>query len=244
MLSDIALMYARKWHAWPRSFSFSDELVPSLVERILAAPVRPATGDLVLLRRDPSGLGVIESGILSRLRASGRLCYLEPGATEVSGYRFWRYGEPPPDEACADRPEDGSHLAMAEHGGMTALAELIGRMRYASGPVSNGPLDAPALERGGIRVPDSMRRKQYVFSFWGPVSIAKAADQFVVDLNNIPSSTCNWLLVEASHVAGVARVANSGALSDEQASPIPASRAAELCARNTGMVRIIVKSGG
>lgn len=111
---------------------------------ILAAPVRPATGDLVLLRRDPSGLGVIESGILSRLRADGRLCYLDPGGTEVSGYRFWRHGEPPPGEACADGPDDGSHPAMAEHGEMTALAELIGRMRQAKGPIANGPLDAPA----------------------------------------------------------------------------------------------------
>ncbi|MBR0953457.1 hypothetical protein [Bradyrhizobium canariense] len=242
MLSDIALMYARKWHTWPRSFTFSDELVPALAERILAAPVKPATGDLVLLRRAPSGLGIIESGILSRLRAEGRLCYLEPGGTDVSGYRFWRHGERPPGEACADRPDDGS--VMAAHGEMTALAELIGQMRDAKGPVSDGPVDALGLERGGIRVPDSMRRKQYVFSFWGPLSIAKAADQFVIDLNSIPASTCNWLLVEASHVAGVARVANSGDLSDEQASPIPASRAAELCARNTGMVRIVVRSGG
>ncbi|WLA54282.1 hypothetical protein [Bradyrhizobium diazoefficiens] len=244
MLSDIALMYARKWHTWPRSFTFSDELVPALVERILAAPVRPATGDLVLLRRDPTSLGTIERGILSRLRADGRLCYLEPGGTEVSGYRFWRHGEPSPVEACADRPDDGPHLAVPEHGELTALAELIERTRGARGPLSNGPLDAPALERGGIHVPESMRRKQYVFSFWGSVSMAKAADQFVIDLNNVPSSTCNWLLVEASHLAGVARVANSGALLDEQSTPIPASRAAELCAKNTGMVRIIVKGGG
>ncbi|MGY4480909.1 hypothetical protein ACVWWR_000100 [Bradyrhizobium sp. LM3.2] len=36
MLSDIALMYANKWHSWPRSFTFSDELAPAIYTRILA----------------------------------------------------------------------------------------------------------------------------------------------------------------------------------------------------------------
>ncbi|MCK1483024.1 MULTISPECIES: hypothetical protein [unclassified Bradyrhizobium] len=33
-------------------------------------------------------------------------------------------------------------------------------------------------------------RKQQIFSFWGPPSIAKAADQSVIDLNSISASTC------------------------------------------------------
>ncbi|MCA1501846.1 hypothetical protein [Bradyrhizobium sp. NBAIM14] len=64
MLSDIVLMYDGKWHTWPRSFTFSDQLVPTLANQILAAPIELATGDLVLLRRDTSELGPIESGIL------------------------------------------------------------------------------------------------------------------------------------------------------------------------------------
>ena len=241
MLSDVALMYAQKWHTWPRSFTFSDQLVPALVDRILAAPIKLATGDLVLLRRDTAELGPIESGILKRLRSHGRLCNLDAGATEVSAYRFWKLGEPPPDAACVDGPEDDPGVSKAERAGMAALGELIGRIRDAAGPLSDGFLDGPALARSGIQVPQTMLRKQHLVSFWGPAAIMRSADHLVIDLNGIHRSTCNRLLVETSHIPGVARVANSGALSDEQSTPVSEARATQLCARNTGMARIIVE---
>jgi hypothetical protein len=57
MLSDIALMYANKWHTPPRSFTFSDELVPALLTRILAHQVTLGTGDVILVRRDDATWG-------------------------------------------------------------------------------------------------------------------------------------------------------------------------------------------
>ncbi len=38
--SDMALLYAGKWHRWPRSYGFSDELIPALVDQIVSTPIR------------------------------------------------------------------------------------------------------------------------------------------------------------------------------------------------------------
>jgi hypothetical protein len=84
---EIALMYSGKGDRWPRSFTFTDELVPPLAERIVAAPVRLRAGEIVLVRRDEATLGFIEGGILRRIRSETVLCPLPHPANEVIAYR-------------------------------------------------------------------------------------------------------------------------------------------------------------
>ena len=72
MLSDIALLYAAKWHKWPVSYVFSDQLVPSLVERILTTPLPLQSGDIVIQRRGSARLGQLERGISDARSQVGR----------------------------------------------------------------------------------------------------------------------------------------------------------------------------
>ncbi len=103
-LGDIAVMFAGKWHTWPRSFTFTDELVPELVARILAAPVALQTGNVIVLRRDEAKLGVLEAGILKLVRSTGSLCLLEGSTSEVAAYRYWKNGTPQPTDGCIEPP--------------------------------------------------------------------------------------------------------------------------------------------
>jgi hypothetical protein len=103
-LGDIAVMFAGKWHTWPRSFTFTDELVPELVARILAAPVALQTGNVIVLRRDEAKLGVLEAGILKLVRSTGSLCLLEGSTSEVAAYRYWKNGTLQPTGGCIEPP--------------------------------------------------------------------------------------------------------------------------------------------
>jgi hypothetical protein len=88
ILSDLALMHSGKWHTWPRSYTLSDGLLPSLVRRILAAPVRLEPGALVIMRRDETKLEPLESGILRIIRSKGTLCVLDESSPQIAAYRF------------------------------------------------------------------------------------------------------------------------------------------------------------
>ena len=57
------------------------------LQRIIAAPVRLREGELVLVRRDETELGLIEAGILQRIRAETTLCPLPDPSKEVIAYR-------------------------------------------------------------------------------------------------------------------------------------------------------------
>jgi len=85
--TELALVYAGKWSRWPRSFTLTDELVEPLAQRIIAAPVRLREGELVLVRRDETALGLIEAGILRRIRAEVTLCRLPDSSKGVIAYR-------------------------------------------------------------------------------------------------------------------------------------------------------------
>src|SRR5258705_4999443 len=98
MLSEITLMYAGKWDTWPRSLTFTDQLVPRLVERILAAPVRLRSGDLVFVRRNVAELGPLETALLRQIQSSGSLCSLG-GVRGVKGVGFF----PPQDSLPGER---------------------------------------------------------------------------------------------------------------------------------------------
>lgn len=87
-LTEIAYLHSGKWDRWPRSFTFSDHLVPSLEQSILDAAVVMQEGDLVIVNRDRSQLGSLEAGILQRVALQGRLC-AQPGEYNVVDvYRF------------------------------------------------------------------------------------------------------------------------------------------------------------
>lgn len=85
--SDMAVLYAGKWHRWPRSFGFSDELIPTLVEKIVSAPVHLNEGEIVIIRRDETSFGEVEAGILRKIRAETTLCPLPEQWKAIAVYR-------------------------------------------------------------------------------------------------------------------------------------------------------------
>jgi len=85
--SDFALLHSGKWHRWPRSTTFTDELLPSRLRKILDAPVVLNDKELVLVRMDEGLLGPLEAGILQNIRAKYTLCRVPDNATEVAAYR-------------------------------------------------------------------------------------------------------------------------------------------------------------
>ena len=88
MASDVTLMYAGKWHRWPRSSTLSDRLRwSSLAHRIMEAPIQLREGELVLVRRSAAAMGPVEAGILERIKEKVTLCQLPHPSQEVIAYR-------------------------------------------------------------------------------------------------------------------------------------------------------------
>ncbi|MET4450295.1 hypothetical protein [Bradyrhizobium sp. RT3b] len=85
--SDMAVLYAGKWHRWPRSYGFSDELIPALVDQIVSTPIRLNEGEIVIIRLDETSFGTIEKGILRKIRAETTLCLLPERWKEIAVYR-------------------------------------------------------------------------------------------------------------------------------------------------------------
>jgi hypothetical protein len=81
-------LYAGKWHRWPRSYGFSDELIPALVAQIVSAPIHLNPGDLVIVRRNETTFGEIDRGILQRIRSENTMCTLPEPWKEIAVYRI------------------------------------------------------------------------------------------------------------------------------------------------------------
>jgi hypothetical protein len=241
LLSDLALMYAGKWHTWPRSFTATDELVPSLVSLILEAPVTLRTGNVVILRRDASNLGSIESGILKLIRSTGSLCVLDESASEVAAYRFWKNGDPQPAGGCVDpsvsRPSD---ISEAEKETFQALPVLISNIRSAGDTLPDGPVDLATLRRARVEVPSLFVRREQLASFWGGAMLNKYGNDLTLDLFGPRRSVCRILLAGASRISGVARVATTATLADERNSPVTDEQAAQACGQHLGLIRLIL----
>jgi hypothetical protein len=86
-LSEVALVQTGKWHLWPRSYTFSDDLNDVLREKILRAPVKLREGDVVIVRKDEESLGLLERGILQKVRLASNLCALPETSNAVAAYR-------------------------------------------------------------------------------------------------------------------------------------------------------------
>jgi hypothetical protein len=87
MASDLALLFAGKWHRWPRSYGFSDALIPALVDQIVSTPIHLNGGEIVIVRRDEKPFGEIERRILQKIRAETTLCLLPGQWKEIAVYR-------------------------------------------------------------------------------------------------------------------------------------------------------------
>jgi hypothetical protein len=87
--SELALMYAGKWHRWPRSSTLSDRLRfgPALAQRMAEAPIHLREGELLLVRRSAAALGSVEAAILERINQTVTLCQLPHSSVEVIPYR-------------------------------------------------------------------------------------------------------------------------------------------------------------
>ncbi|MFK4658857.1 hypothetical protein ABIF97_008791 [Bradyrhizobium japonicum] len=238
MLSDIALMYANKWHTWPRSFTFSDELVPAIYARILATDVSLATGDLVVRRRDEASLGSLETAILERIRARGSLCELRGSTPEVIAYRFEKMGDPQSPEACHEHQID-SEAAERSTAPLQDIASFIDALRTVGHALPDGPLDYPTLERAGVAVTPNLIAGRRLVSFSGLMLLQKDQSRLTIDLYSFPKTTCQQLLPAISQLAGVARLGITATLADEQKAPISQAQAKLLCAVDSRFLRII-----
>jgi hypothetical protein len=239
MLSDIALMYANKWHTWPRSFTFSDELAPAIYTRILATDVTLATGDLVVMRRDETSIGSLEKAILERVRTRGSLCALGGSTPEVVAYRFEKTEYRQSPKACHEHEVD-AEAAEQSTAPLQDLASFIDALRTVGRALPDGPLDYSALERAGAAVPPNLVAGRRLVSFSGPMSLQKSGSLLTIDLYSFAKTICQQLLPALSQLAGVERMAVTATLADEQNAPVSQAQAKLLCARETRFLRIII----
>ncbi|MDE5461756.1 hypothetical protein [Bradyrhizobium sp. CSS354] len=242
MLSDIAMMYAGKWHTWPRSFTFSDELVPALATRILASRVALKTGDLIVMRRNDAGLGPLEKAILDRIRASGSLCHPLGRTRELVAYQFQQAGDPQSSDPCIEQ-DMADDFANRSTEALQDIASLISGLRTVGHALPDGPVNFSALGRTGAEIPQGLVRGRRLVSFSGIMVLAKSGPRLTIDLHDLPRAACRQLLPPISSLAGVERMAVTGALADEQSVPISETQSERLCAHDTGFVRIIVDLG-
>lgn len=87
-LSDLALIYTGHWHRWPISFTFTDNLVPPLIQKIVATPVQLYEGEVVVVRRAEDTLEGVEREILAKIRADYHLCEIPNDLHQVTAYRI------------------------------------------------------------------------------------------------------------------------------------------------------------
>jgi hypothetical protein len=87
-LSDLALIYTGHWHRWPISFTFTDDLVPPLVQNIVATPVQLHDGEVVVVRKEEDTLEGVEKEILAKIRADYHLCEIPNDLHHVTAYRI------------------------------------------------------------------------------------------------------------------------------------------------------------
>jgi hypothetical protein len=88
--TDLALLYAGRTHRWPVSYTFTDELVSTLAERIAAAPIYLGEGETVIVRRDETALGSLERSILAHLRGAMLLCAKDTSFSGIVVFRATR----------------------------------------------------------------------------------------------------------------------------------------------------------
>ncbi|MEP1577714.1 MAG: hypothetical protein ABJJ87_01865, partial [Lentilitoribacter sp.] len=87
-LSDLALLYSGKWHSWPRSFTFTDELVFSIRNGILDFSPQNMLQNLIVVRKDKAALEIVESGIWARILSDFQLCPLKIESEKLEAYEI------------------------------------------------------------------------------------------------------------------------------------------------------------
>ena len=85
--SDVALLYAKKGHRWPISYTFSDELLPELSERIITTPINLRADEIVIVRRDKALLSPIQGSIYAQIAATTTLCAVPFESQTVDVFR-------------------------------------------------------------------------------------------------------------------------------------------------------------
>jgi hypothetical protein len=123
------------------------------------------------------------------------------------------------------------------------LAALIDGIRAASRALPDGPLNFPALERAGARIPPNLVAGRRLVSFSGTMFLQKSGSQLTIDLFAFAQAACRQLLPPISQLAGVERLAVTGTLADEKSVPISQAQSELLCAQNTRHLRIIANLG-
>jgi hypothetical protein len=232
ILSDLALMYTGKWHTWPRSLTFSDDLVPALTARILATPVVLSTGNVVLLRRDEAKLGPLETGILGRIKSTGTLCALTENTPEIAVYHFWKDGDPEPADGCIKQPN--TNASDVEKNFLQGLLDFIRNIQTPGDMLPDGPIAFELLRKSGVDVPSIL------LTDGRRASLTKSKKILTLDLFGVSRSLCRALLFEVNRIPGITRVATTGALADERPLPLAGGEAAQKCLLPPAIVRLIL----
>jgi hypothetical protein len=232
ILSELALMYTGKWHTWPRSLTFSDDLVPALTARILATPILLSTGSVILLRRNESKLGPLETGILDRIKSTGTLCAFAEDAPEIAVYHFWKDGDPEPAGGCVKQPETND--SEVEKDTLQALSTFIGSIQKSIDMMPEGRIAFDLLGKSGVDVPSIL------LADGRTASLSKSKKTFTLDLFGVSRSLCRALLFEVSRIPGITRVATTGALADERPLPLADGEAVRKCVLPPPIVRLII----
>ena len=90
VMTELGLLYANQGHRWPVSYVFTDELLPVRIEQILAAPVILGENEPVIVRKDETQLGPLETALLAKIRKTNRLCATPEAGEFFAVYRVAR----------------------------------------------------------------------------------------------------------------------------------------------------------
>jgi hypothetical protein len=122
---------------------------------------------------------------------------------------------------------------------VAVLSNLIASIRASKAPIGEGLVVPPMLSSSNIQVPALLARGQVFSSQWGRVVMTRSQMTSVLDFYSVPRDVCRELLLGASRIDGVERVAGTGAANDEMQAPIDAEESRKSCPADKNIVRII-----
>lgn len=120
------------------------------------------------------------------------------------------------------------------------IAKLTDALKAAEGDQQRR-MTLSALREHGIAVPDALTNGNELAGPWGDFVVSQDGPRWVLDFYSAPESACATLLLGASQMDGVAKLATSAASKDETDVPVTPEYVKQACAHaSDGLVRIIV----
>lgn len=96
-ITGTVLMYAGRWHKWPISSAYIDQLSPKLTNYIVSRPIQFREDEVVITLADEDRLEPLHQTLLGKIREQWSLCPVAETESGVVAYRTSR------DAACGSR---------------------------------------------------------------------------------------------------------------------------------------------